>query len=256
MDEIRAVYFDFGGTLFSYGHFRGRVRQLISDVSERFGAGDEDRRTIGQAYQRGSARAFAQYNARPYYLHRDLFTDTFRHFAEHLERRPSEAELAWAYEAMRDAMIDSLELRADCLATLRAMKRAGLCLAIVSNIDDDFLHPMVEKVGLPEVLDHHWSSEEARSCKPDPGFFRYALERTGHAPEEVLFVGDSPDHDVAGAAPLGMKTALIVEADAGPPGQRDDGAPPPKADHEIRALSELLDLLGLDEDRPSERGAR
>jgi len=245
MESIRAVYFDFGGTLFSYTHFRGRSGRLVGDVAERFGAEDHDRKTIGRAYMAASAKAFAHYNEHPYYLHRDLFTDTFRHFASNLDLDPSEAELEWAYESMRAAMIESLELRADCIATLEAMKRAGLCLAIVSNIDDDFLHPMVEKVGLPDVLDHHWSSEEARSCKPDPGFFRYALERTGHAPEQVLFVGDSPDHDIAGAAPLGMKTALIKEERAGPPGQRGDDRTRTEADHEISELGELLSLLGL-----------
>lgn len=245
MSEIRAVYFDFGGTLFSYSHFRGVSGRLVGAVAQRFGAGDAERKTIARAYQQGSARAFAHYNAKPYYLHRDLFTDTFRHFAENLERSPSEADLKWAYERMRDAMVESIELRADCIATLASLRRAGFTLAIVSNIDDDFLHPMVEKVGLPAVLDHHWSSEQARSCKPDPGFFRYALERTGHAPEQVLFVGDSPDHDVAGAAPLGMKTALIVEDDAGPPGQRGEGPPAPEADYEIRALADLLDVLGI-----------
>ena len=59
--------------------------------------------------------------------------------------------------------------------------------------------------------------------------------------EQVLFVGDSPEHDIAGAAALGMRTALII----------DEGMPPPlqsgkqaiDAHHTIRSLAELPALV-------------
>jgi 2-haloalkanoic acid dehalogenase type II len=245
MREIQAIYFDFGGTLFSYRSMSSRNHQLMSEVADRFGADGSDRAAITRAYHSASGRAFADHGRQPYFLHRDLFSDIFRHFAAHLERRPAEAEIDWAYQAMRSMMIDSVELREDCMETLEQLRKAGLCLAIVSNIDDDVLQPMIDKVGLDGVLDHYWSSEEAQSCKPDPGFFHYALERTGHKPEEVLFVGDSPDHDIAGASPLGMRTALIIDEHSVPSSQDREDSGRPRADHEIEALSELLDLLEL-----------
>ena len=68
---------------------------------------------------------------------------------------------------------------------------------------------------------------------------RPPVEKAKVLPEDVLFVGDSPTHDVAGAQAMGMKTVLILEEGADPPGQLGDV---PAADHEIRALAELLPI--------------
>ncbi len=120
------------------------------------------------------------------------------------------------------------------------MREEGLYLSIVSNIDDDYLHPMVERAGLSRVLNHWTSSEEAQSCNPAPGFLQYAHKKADRRAEDVLFVGDSPTHDVAGAHALGMTTALIIEEGQDPPGQLSDS---PEPHHEIRTLSELLPIV-------------
>lgn len=45
--------------------------------------------------------------------------------------------------------------------------------------------------------------------KPDPSFFRWALERARVSPERVLYVGDRIDNDIKPAMSVGMKTAWI-----------------------------------------------
>lgn len=244
--QFKAVFFDFGGTLFSYREFAGAGSAaaepanppLFVRAAERLGV-EADRKTIGRAYGRASKAAFEKYTARQYYLHKDLFIDTFRGFAENLGAAPTAEFLDWFYESQREMLVGTFALRDDCLDTLGKLRDAGHYLSIVSNIDDDYLQPMVMRVGLDAVL-HHWtSSEEALSCKPDEGFFRVALSKAECAPEEVLFVGDSPTHDVAGASAVGMTTVLILEEGADPPGQLGEA---PAADHEIRSLAELLPI--------------
>lgn len=240
----QAVFFDFGGTLFSYASFQDAMRgvgaggPIFAQAAARLGV-EVDRRAIAQAYAKASGEAFRRYNDRPFYLHRDLFLDTFRFFARELGAEADEAFLEWFYDLQRSTLLEHFELRADCLQTLDALREAGLSLHIVSNIDDDYLHPMVERARLASRLEHWTSSEEARSCKPDSRFFVYALEKAGRDPADVLFVGDSPVHDIAGARAMGMRTALILEPGAGPPGQFGDAA---TADFEIRALSELVPI--------------
>src|SRR5260370_276049 len=53
--------------------------------------------------------------------------------------------------------------------------------------------------------------------KPDPAIFRLALERSGVAPEEAVFVGDHPRLDVEAASKLAMTGVLIDR-----PGRYDD----------------------------------
>ena len=102
---------------------------------------------------------------------------------------------------------------------------------------------MLERCGLAEKLDAWTSSEEARSYKPDAAIFELALGKAGVTAEEVLFVGDSREHDIAGARALGMHTALIVEQGSVTPGA--DGLPAAEPHREIGQLAELIPLLGV-----------
>mgnify|MGYP000860930190 CR=1 FL=1 len=99
----------------------------------------------------------------------------------------------------------------------------------------------MEREGLGRFLDHWTSSEAAQSCKPDRRFFEVALERSGLAAGEVLFVGDSPEHDIIGANAVGMRTALILDGGLPPPLQT--GRINVSADHNIATLAELKDIL-------------
>jgi len=238
--RYRAVFFDLGGTLFSYREVGRWTFGALQAAARELGV-EAGGREIGRAYRDASRETNERYVDRAYYLHRDLFRDTFRSFAERLGGEPTEAFLDFSEAALRESLVGNMVLREDCIPTLRALKSKGLYLSIVSNIDDDHLIPMVANSGLDELLDHWTSSEEARSCKPDPGFFRLALAKAGCEPEHVLFVGDSPTHDVQGAKDVGMTAALIVEGDEKPPLQ--SGRPTVAPDHEIAALSDLIALV-------------
>ena len=231
---------DFGGTLFSYRDFVGQELSPAYWTSVlRLGTSMSPRET-SKAYWKASRRAFAKYLNEPFYLHRDLFADTLKEFCELIDVSPKDDFIETSLEKQRQFMVDNFNLRSDCIETLKALRSAGLVLSIVSNIDDDYLHEMVNRAQLEEVLDHWSSSEEARSCKPDPGFFEFALKKAGVQADEVLFVGDSPHHDVDGAHAAGMKTVLIE--DKGPSQRRGKCEP----HHRINALSELLAIAGVE----------
>ena len=236
----RAVFFDLGGTLFSYRHVGRSGGPVLVEAARRLGI-EAERRELGRAFGRAMRETFAGLAGRPYYLHADLFREALRRWADAHGRDAPVDLLEWFLVAQREAMLADIELRDDCLATLRSLRERGLYVSIVSNIDDADLHPIVARTGLSEVLDDWSSSEEARSCKPDPGFFRFALEKAGRRAEDVLFVGDSLEHDVAGARPLGMRTALIVETGVSAPGSGTPQEVEPH--HRIEALAELLELV-------------
>jgi putative hydrolase of the HAD superfamily len=129
-------------------------------------------------------------------------------------------------------------LRDGVAETLGALRERGLHLGVVSNIDRDQLAHMGELAGLDRYFDSLLSSEEARSCKPDPAIFAEALSRADCEPEEALFVGDNLVQDIAGANRVGLRSVLIWN--------RDDTEPPAGEvvpDHVIRRIPEILDLL-------------
>ena len=236
----RGVFFDLGGTLFGYQGIGRSSMAVIQEAARRLSL-NLPLREVGLAYRDASRAANARMTQRDYYLHSDLFEDTFVEFAQRLEREVDNELLEWFKAAQRDALLDNMALRGDCLETLSELKSRGLYLSIVSNIDDDYLVPLVERSGLASLLDHWTSSEEAQSCKPHARFFEVALEKAGCTADEVLFVGDSPEHDIDGAKSAGMRAVLIREVDVTPPLQTGRKTLAP--DHEIETLSELKDIV-------------
>ncbi|MFF2785732.1 HAD family hydrolase [Streptomyces sp. NPDC058049] len=111
--------------------------------------------------------------------------------------------------------------------TLRALRRRGLPVAVVSNIGWD-LRPVFRTHGLDELVDAYVLSFELGTQKPDPLIFRTACDRLGLAPADVLMVGDSREAD-GGARALGCPVHFV------------DHLP---VDRRPGALAPLLDLLG------------
>ncbi len=74
--------------------------------------------------------------------------------------------------------------------------------------------------------------------KPQPLLYQMAMERLGVEAEECIMIGDRPDTDIAGAAAMGMKTALVRT------GRFLPGEPWPKGmekpDWDVCSLSELM----------------
>jgi len=238
------VFFDFGGTLFSYSCLSGSRFDMIERAAERLGVEGVDPARMGPAFQKASRAAHADFLGRPYYRHRELFQSSFRRWAEWLDRPASQDFLDWLYQEQLRQLLVNFSLREDCLETLDALRGLGLRLSIVSNIDDDYMYPMVERAGFGELMHSLVSSEAARSCKPDLGIFRYACDKAGCTPEQVLFVGDSLLHDVAGARQLGMTTALIPDVGTPGPGPEAAGDAAIEPHYTIERLGEVVDIVG------------
>lgn len=238
--EVRGLLFDLGGTLFSYAQ-RRRMGSTIFQTAEALGIQAEPA-AIGRAWGESSEQTMAAYSQQDYFLHRELFRDTLNEFARRFEKTPTTEHVEQFEAAQRQAVIDNLPIREDCFDTLKALKSRGLYLAIASNIDDDYLDPLVAKHGLHEWLDHWTSSEEAGSCKPHTGIYHYCLEKAGLSVDQTLFVGDSLHHDVAGASAVGMRSARITEEGISTP-LTSGLAVTAQPDYEISALTELVDIV-------------
>lgn len=86
------------------------------------------------------------------------------------------------------------------------------------------------------------TSIDAGCRKPNPDFFRFALEGCGLSADEVLFVGNQLNTDVCGGVQCGIPTVWISgDAHRSP----DETMTPVEvaADFEIASLSELPGLL-------------
>jgi putative hydrolase of the HAD superfamily len=115
---------------------------------------------------------------------------------------------------------------------LGELQRRGYRLHVLSN-NSSILPLQLELIDTTDYFDTISWSEEMGVEKPDVRIFQLTLERIGAAPEEVVYVGDSYEADVAGATGAG-----IIPIHADHRRRRPDGPA-----LRVESLFGLLDLL-------------
>jgi putative hydrolase of the HAD superfamily len=109
-------------------------------------------------------------------------------------------------------------------------------LAVVTNGSAERQREKLSRARLDGLFSTVVISEEAGAEKPDPEIFESALAATGLQAEEVLFVGDDPQRDIAGARGVGMRTCWVSHHRAYPSG-------PPRPSLFVTAVEELERVL-------------
>jgi putative hydrolase of the HAD superfamily len=91
---------------------------------------------------------------------------------------------------------------------LAAVREAGVGAAVISNSNGS-VRSILEGLGLTRWLDYVIDSGEVGVEKPDPRIFRLALQRSGVASHEAVYIGDLYSVDVLGARAAGMEAVLL-----------------------------------------------
>jgi putative hydrolase of the HAD superfamily len=240
---IAGVFFDLGGTLYSY-EFRSLMGQANGAALKRLGF-DPSAPEVRAAGRAAASEIQKTYAVRRSFIHRDLFRDRLARTATLLGVAASAAELEqFCVENTRN-IIEHMPPRHDAVATLRSLRSRGLYCSVVSNADDEYLGVVIERHGLDQLLDDWTSSEEADSCKPDVQIYEVALAKAQLEPTDVLFVGDSLHHDVAGAHAAGIRSVLFEEPDVTTPLTEGltAAAEPDYVIHDLAELAAIVDGL-------------
>ena len=118
-----------------------------------------------------------------------------------------------------------LELYPDADAAIRWAAERFQVTGIITNGPSDVQWGEVRAVGLEERVDRVIVAGDVGAFKPDPRIFEAALEGLGIPPQSAVFIGNSADHDVAGALQAGW-SAIWLNRDGAtyPP-----SLPPPTA---------------------------
>ena len=142
-----------------------------------------------------------------------------------------------AIELYRADRFLGLELYGETREVVRAVSRqAGV--GVITNGPSAIQREKIRLLGIGDLFPFILVSEEENAWKPDPAIFARALALGDARPEEAIYVGDSPEHDVAGAQAAGLQAIWVNRR-----GRAWPGGPPP--DFEIGDLRELLPLLGV-----------
>ncbi len=241
MGQIRAVFFDVGGTL-AYPHpsFHEVIARVLREhgvvtTAAQVAAAEPRVWEAVEAYQRQGGyftRSDAESRQFWYWVYetflqllgvpnpRDLPQRLYGEFVKH----------------------ETYRLYPDSLPALTALRDRGVLLGVISNWEE-WLEQLLLHLDIQTFFAATTISGTTGIEKPDPRIFALALESLGVAPQEAAHVGDSLRHDVEGARAAGLLPVLIDR----------EGKLPPGDYLRVSDLTHLPDALGLDGPRPAER---
>ena len=215
--KTRAVFFDFMGTL---AQFVPEREDLLVSAAANFGIS-----LSVQAARLGFAIAADWWNHQVSQLSLEARSPDGRaELYKGYDLRVLQAagaivseELAYQVfrEVMQQARGSRIALFEDVAHTFETLQTRKIALGVISNMDRT-LPQLLAQLGVDGYLSVVVSSGEAGLTKPQPEIFRVALERSGVAPEEALYVGDQYENDVLGARQAGLTPILVDRYDLFP----------------------------------------
>jgi putative hydrolase of the HAD superfamily len=160
-----------------------------------------------------------------------------------LERVNPALVVAAGVAAYHDTKFLELAPFDDVYPLLRDLKRAGVRLGIVTHGWTVKQAEKLVRLGLVPYLDPKavFISDQIGISKPNPKLYQLALSDMGLSAAEVMYVGDSPEHDIAPPKSIGMVATWARRAS-----RFKDEAPKVAADHVIDDFDQLRPILRKD----------
>jgi len=125
----------------------------------------------------------------------------------------------------------------DVEATLEHLASLDVAMAVCTNKPTFFSRKILEALGLARHFRAIGGPDLAGARKPDPRHLLHALEATGVATTDALFVGDMPI-DVQAARNSGIEVAVVPTGSSS-----TDQLRAAHADHYLARFSDLLEIV-------------
>ncbi|MCE2395198.1 HAD family hydrolase [Candidatus Poribacteria bacterium] len=226
--NIRALLFDFGGTLDGNGvHWRDRTYRFLQQAYPEIDRETFDRVDRAAVYRLIDSRSAPQLTLRETM---DVIA-TGIYEALGLDSDVKDRYVDFFCEGAKEC----LGRNRQWLATLRDRYRLGV---ISNNFGNT--RGWCDEYNLSPLLDIVVDSTVVGVSKPEAGIFHAALTGISIVPEAAIYVGDTYSDDVVGAKGVGMRAAWLV-------GEEDKECPDASiVDVQLTTLQELNSFLELE----------
>ena len=240
---IKAVFFDMGGTIETFGYTRELRLSTTAVINQRLmDAGiDAHLSTEGlfdlisnglSSYKQWSLRTMEELPPRR------VWSEYI--FADREVDRKKLADISEDLMFLIETDFYVRAMRSEVPEVLRAIKEMGLKIGVISNVNSRGQVPVnLEKYGINDYFHPIVLSSEYGYRKPDPAIFHHAARLANVPASQCLYVGDRVVRDVDGARRAGFGCVVQIRHNFAH-GENDEGSTP---DAVIDALTELLDIL-------------
>lgn len=228
MNDLKAIIFDFGGTLDNYGiDWFSRMHRIIAQN------GCVIDRQLFQTCADEAADKICHLPDTPTLTMADTALRLCQHTHAQLAEISTDGIVHWdpttvAAEFMRESR-DYLEHSCEVLEQLHQRFRLGCISNNWGNTQG-----WCRDARLDRLFDTMIDSTVFGSPKPDPAIFHAAVDELKLPPHKCAYVGDKFEADIVGAAAAGLTAVWIT-------GPLPQTCPDPSlVDHQIKTLDELL----------------
>lgn len=226
MQEIAAVCLDLDDTLWAVGPAIGRAELAMADWLREHCPRITERHDV-ESMRRVRAAVSDEFPDRRHDL-AFLRREALRRHAREAGYEDRDVDPAFdVFYAARN----QVELFDDVIPALQRLGSRFRLMALTNGNAD------LAVIGLARYFEHALGAREAGAAKPDARIFEALLERARLEPSQVVYVGDDPHADVAGARSVGMHAVWMDRFGRQWP---EDIAPP---DHRVGDLGQLAELL-------------
>jgi FMN hydrolase / 5-amino-6-(5-phospho-D-ribitylamino)uracil phosphatase len=137
-----------------------------------------------------------------------------------------------SYVSDRFLGLELFEEAVDVVESLRQRVQIGM----ITNGPSDIQRGKIERLGIGDLFPFILVSEEQGIWKPDPRIFERAMELGEADPDDTIYLGDNPEHDVGGAHAAGITSVWVNRFSRQWPGG-------PEPHYVIDDLRRLFDLF-------------
>ena len=216
--RIRAVIFDLDHTLFDrHGTLREVAKQFRRSFRVKADVTDEE-----------IARLWC-------YADDHFVYDGWKYVLAYLTEN-GVFEEAPPYDAYRSFVYENFAKTAvrfdETIPMLLTLKKRGCAVGLITNGNHALQYKKLQLLGLQYIFDEIIVSGDVIVEKPDAEIFQLMCEKLALQPDEMVYVGDNPKNDIAGARDAGYHTIWMRST-----GQWDDKLNP--ADESVDRVEEV-----------------
>ena len=246
MKKLKAVFFDFGGTIDLYPNDPDNVLEAMEKMMSIL-------KDLG-------INMTHKYSVEKFYK---IFTERHRNYKDWKSKTLielsglqvwkeyilyDEPEIGLLDEHIAEELTFLIETgrfnrtaRPEMKKVMEELVKIDLLYGIISNV---LSLTQVPRNLVDYGLEHYFSkvilSSEFGRSKPDPSIFLHAAKEAGFLPEECLYVGNSPLKDIYGAKNAGFMAAVQIEYLEDIDDVKDPGIAP---DYYIKSMEELPEII-------------
>ncbi len=230
MTKLKAILFDVDDTLFSTTQFARKARSnAVKAMVE--GGLDLPEEEVLQELEEVISEFTSNYEHHYNQLLRRLRPKA-------LERVNAATIVAAGVVAYHDTKFRELAPFDDVFPMLEALGTAGIRRGVITHGLTIKQAEKLIRLGVLPYLDPRaiFISEQIGISKPNPKLYALAVQDLGLDPMEVMYVGDSPEHDIAPPKSIGMITVWARRA-------AKRGLEGIQPDHTVDDFDQLLEIL-------------